>query len=139
LRRRLQAGLAGPPAPENTGAPAVANGVVYVSAGNSARNVCIYAFSVHCATGGGACTPLWRGNGGSYYMPSDPAVAGGELWTTGGPVNGPANLYAFGCPSRARPAPLPRHGEGAGPPRPRRWGRPAAGPGNRRRREARGA
>src|SRR5579863_363498 len=85
-------------APQNLGAPAVANGVVYVAEGNSAKNVGIDAFSVHCATGGGTCTPLWHGNGGSYYVPSDPVVAGGELWTSGGPVNGPANLYAFGLP-----------------------------------------
>jgi hypothetical protein len=106
-------------APQNLGAPAVANGVVYVAEGNSAKNVGIDAFSVHCATGGGTCTPLWHGNGGSYYVPSDPVVAGGELWTSGGPVNGPANLYAFGLPvpgsapattalrAGGRPAPRP--------------------------------
>jgi hypothetical protein len=85
-------------APQNLGAPAVANGVVYVAEGNSAKNVGIDAFSVHCASDGGTCTPLWHGNGGSYYVPSGPVVAGGELWATGGPQNGPANLYAFGLP-----------------------------------------
>ena len=85
-------------APQNLGAPAVANGVVYVAEGNSAKNVGIDAFSVHCATGGGTCTPLWHGNGGSFYVPSGPVVAGGELWATGGPQNGQANLYAFGLP-----------------------------------------
>jgi outer membrane protein assembly factor BamB len=105
-------------APQNLGAPAVANGVVYVAEGNSVKNVGIDAFSVHCATGGGTCTPLWHGNGGSYYMPSDPVVAGGELWTTGGPVNGPANLYAFGLPvpGAARAAAA---GRGGGRPAPR--------------------
>ena len=46
----------------------------------------------------GTCTPLWHGNGGSFYVPSGPVVAGGELWATGGPQNGPAKLYAFGLP-----------------------------------------
>ena len=77
--------------------PAVANGVVYVSEGSNAKNVGIDAFSVHCATGGGTCTPLWHGTAG-YYIPSGPAVAGGELWAGSGPINGPANLYAFGLP-----------------------------------------
>ena len=63
--------------PQNLGAPAVANGVVYVAEGNSAKNVGIDAFSVHCASGGGTCTPLWHGNGGSFYVPSGPVVAGG--------------------------------------------------------------
>jgi outer membrane protein assembly factor BamB len=105
-------------APKNLGAPAVANGVVYVAEGDSAKNVGIDAFSVHCATGGGTCTPLWHGNGGSYYVPSDPVVAGGELWTTGGPPNGPANLYAFGLPvpGAARVTAAPR---GGGRPAPR--------------------
>ena len=85
-------------APQNLGDPAVANGVVYVAEGNSAKNVGIDAFSVHCASGGGTCTPLWHGNGGSFYVPSGPVVASGELWATGGPQNGPANLYAFGLP-----------------------------------------
>lgn len=109
-------------APQNLGAPAVANGVVYVAEGNSARNVGIDAFAVHCATGGRTCTPLWHGNGGSYYVPSGPVVAGGELWATGGPANGPANLYAFGLPvpgaaqasaaarEGGRPAPRPALG-----------------------------
>jgi putative pyrroloquinoline-quinone-binding quinoprotein len=103
--------------PENTGDPAVANGVVYVSAGNSEKNVGIYAFSVHCATGGGMCTPLWRGNGGSYYIPSGPVVAGGEVWATGGPITGPANLYAFGLPvpGAARAATAVRGGGRAAP------------------------
>lgn len=78
--------------------PAVANGVVYVPAGNNRSNVGIDAFSATCATGGGICTPLWHGGGGTYYLPSPPSVADGEVWTTGGPVNGPANLYAFGLP-----------------------------------------
>jgi PQQ-like domain len=105
-------------APQNLGAPAVANGVVYVTEGNSVKNVGIDAFSVHCATGGGTCTPLWHGNGGSYYVPSGPVVAGGELWATGGPQTGPANLYAFGLPvpGAARAAAAAR---GGGRPAPR--------------------
>lgn len=114
-------------APQNVGAPAVANGVVYVDEGNSAKNVGIDAFSVHCATGGGTCAPLWHGDGGSYYVPSGPVVAGGELWATGGPVSGPANLYAFGLPvpgagratdaarGSGRPAPRPVLGDALAP------------------------
>ena len=78
--------------------PAVANGVVYVSWTNSVSKKGIDAFSATCATGGGTCSPLWEGNGGSYYLLSGPAVAGGELWAAGGPQNGPADLYAFGLP-----------------------------------------
>lgn len=77
--------------------PVVANGVVYVGLGSNEKNVGIDAFSVHRATGGGLCTPLWHGNVG-YYIPGGPVVTGGELWAGGGPVNGPADLYAFGLP-----------------------------------------
>jgi len=113
-------------APKELSAPAVANGVVYVTTGGppprvflpiprhgdlparagpslrgqaaSSPDVGIDAFSATCATGGGTCTPLWHGSGGSFYGPSGPVVAGGELWGTGGPRNGPADLYAFGLP-----------------------------------------
>jgi hypothetical protein len=82
--------------------PAVANGVVYVSWTNSVNTQGIDAFSATCATGGGTCSRLWEGNGGSYYLLSGPAVAGGELWAAGGPQNGPADLYAFGLPVPSR-------------------------------------
>ncbi|HEV2377224.1 MAG TPA: PQQ-binding-like beta-propeller repeat protein [Streptosporangiaceae bacterium] len=82
--------------------PAVANGVVYVSWSNSVNTVGIDAFSATCNTGGGTCSPLWQGNGGTYYLLSGPVVVNGELWASGGPQNGPAVLYAFGLP-------VPRH------------------------------
>jgi hypothetical protein len=82
--------------------PAVANGVVYAAYGTGPSKVGIDAFSATCATGGATCTPLWQGKAGSYYIYSDPAVVGGEIWTGGGPANGPANLYAFGLPVPGR-------------------------------------
>jgi outer membrane protein assembly factor BamB len=81
--------------------PAVANGVVYVGWTNSATKHGIDAFSATCATGGGTCSPLADVSGG-YYEMSGPAVAGGELWATGGPQNGPGDLYAFGLPVPSR-------------------------------------
>ncbi len=84
-------------APQDLSDPVVANGVVYVGLGSNEKNVGIDAFSVHCATGGGLCTPLWHGKAG-YYIPGGPVVTGGEVWAGGGPVNGPADLYAFGLP-----------------------------------------
>jgi hypothetical protein len=93
---------------KSTASPAVANHLVYVSYGSGPRRVGIDAFSVTCATGGGTCTPLWQGHAGSYYIYSDPVVAGAEVWTGGGPQNGPANLYAFGLPvPRGSPAGSP--------------------------------
>jgi hypothetical protein len=71
--------------------------VVYVAEGSNENNVGIDAFAATCATGGGTCTPLWHGKLG-YYVPSDPVVAGGELWTADSLQNGPASLYAFGLP-----------------------------------------
>ena len=69
-----------------------------LTAGTGSLTAGIDAFSATCATGGDTCSPLWQGSGGSYYSPSGPVVAGGELWGTGGPHNGPADLYAFGLP-----------------------------------------
>jgi hypothetical protein len=84
-----------------TGSPAVANGVVYlpwhsIITGQES----IDAFSATCATAGGTCSPLVDVNSSSYYELGAPAVAGGELWATGGPQNGPGDLYAFGLPPR---------------------------------------
>jgi hypothetical protein len=93
--------------PKETADPAVANGVVYVTEGTQVNKTGIEAFSVHCATGGGTCTPIWTGSTGSYYIPSDPAVAGGEVWTADGPQNGPAELYAFGLPAAGHAASRP--------------------------------
>ena len=84
-------------AAKNIGSPAVANGVVYVAEGSNENNVGIDAFAATCATGGGTCTPLWHGKLG-FYVPSDPVVAGGELWTVDSLQNGPSSLYAFGLP-----------------------------------------
>ena len=55
-----------------TSSPAVANGVVYVSSGESEEDGKLYAFAVGCASGGGSCMPLWTGatNG---YIDSSPA------------------------------------------------------------------
>ena len=79
------------PSPRGEAAGSLTPGAGSLTAG-------IDAFSATCATGGATCSPLWQGSGGSYYSPSGPVVAGGELWGTGGPHNGPADLYAFGLP-----------------------------------------
>jgi outer membrane protein assembly factor BamB len=83
---------------QDDSSPVVANGVVYAAEGNEPGNVGIDAFSTRCADHGGTCAPLWHGNGGSYYVPSGPSIADGELWATGGQEGGPSYLYAFGLP-----------------------------------------
>lgn len=86
-----------PITPEDVSPPTVANGVVYVSVGSNEKNVGIDAYSVTCATGGGVCTLLWHKKLG-FFIPGGPSIAGGMLWVTDGPQNGPAELYALGLP-----------------------------------------
>lgn len=97
--------------------PAIANGVVYVT--TTGRSIAIRAFSIHCATSGALCRPLWSGTAaGNKYLFEGVVVAGGRLYATGGPTNGPARMYVFGLghatssppaePGSGRPRPLPQ-------------------------------
>jgi outer membrane protein assembly factor BamB len=78
--------------------PAVANGTVYVTDSWKGR---LWAFDASCASGGGACSPLWSGamGGGQYSSESSPAVAGGVVYAG----SNDHKLYAFdagGCGSK---------------------------------------
>ena len=71
-----------------TSSPAVADGVVYVGAIDGY----LYAFPVDCATHGGPCAPLWRGNT-NVVLRSSPMVDGRLVYV------GAGSLVAFrvGC------------------------------------------
>jgi outer membrane protein assembly factor BamB len=71
-------------------APAVVDGVVYV--GTSGDQV--EAFPANCGTGGGTCSPLWRGIT-SGAVASSPAVVDGVVYA----LDDTGRLYAFavGC------------------------------------------
>lgn len=77
-------------------APAVANGVVYVSA-FLGTNPGLYAFATTCGSGGALCTPLWLGLTSSDtagYPPPTPVIGGGKVYVHHNNV-----VYAFtvGC------------------------------------------
>lgn len=80
---------------------AVADHVVYVPWTNGISRSGISAFASDCATGGKTCKALWTSNGGSHWALEGPVVSNGQLWATGGPLNGPAVLYSFGLPRSA--------------------------------------
>jgi len=101
--------------------PAVANGVVYVGAGES-----LYAFdasgaSTHCTGTPTTCTPLWIGpTAGRIY--ASPAVAYGAVYV---PSQGDGRLYVFdasggsahctGAPMVCTPLWTAGFGDGGGP------------------------
>ena len=70
--------------------PTVSKGIVYIVANDGY----LYAFGTRCSTGGGTCSPVWRGN---VLAPSQsaPAVANGVVYVD----TGAGDLYAFkvGC------------------------------------------
>jgi outer membrane protein assembly factor BamB len=69
-----------------TSSPAVAAGVVYVGSSDGT----LFAYGVGCATGGAACTPLWKAQTAGL-IESTPAVVNGVVYV--GTIAG--NLYAF--------------------------------------------
>src|SRR5262245_53413486 len=77
-------------------AAAVVKGVVYVGAFTDPGTGSIYAFKTNCGSGGGSCTPLWRGDLGDRDVVSAPAVVGGKAFVAAQD----GKVYAFnanGC------------------------------------------
>jgi outer membrane protein assembly factor BamB len=73
--------------------PAVANGLVYIVGDDDFSVAHVNAFAVNCATGGGACSPLWSAslNYDTQTLGSDASsaiVANGTVLTNGHSVSG---------------------------------------------------
>lgn len=72
------------------GSPSVADGVVYIGAGDGTLN----AYPVDCGVAGAECAPQWHGDAGSIIDWSSPAIADG-LVTIG--AGGDLTAWDVGC------------------------------------------
>jgi hypothetical protein len=81
-------------------AVAVDHGVVYAGSFQDPSTGVLYAFPVHCTTGGLTCSPIWHGDLGDRDVVSAPAVANGFVYLAAQD----GDLYAFnanGCGTSA--------------------------------------